>query len=230
MSAPIVVDWPAVDLVVFDVDGTLYDQHRLRRAMLTQLLWICLRTGDIETVLTLREFRKTRERLADNEDPEFLRRQYAVTAKKRRCSQQHVASLVDEWMIRRPMCSIYQYVYPGVRQFFSDLRRAGKRIAIFSDYPAAEKIAAMGLAADVIRCAEDRSIGRMKPDPAGLEDILASERVSRHRCLMIGDRLDRDAEAARRANVRVLIRSDRPLYGVETFAHFDTAPFSAVIG
>ena len=31
------LDWSAIDLVVFDVDGTLYDQRRLRLAMLGHL-------------------------------------------------------------------------------------------------------------------------------------------------------------------------------------------------
>ena len=37
------LDWRRAELVVFDVDGTLYDQSCLRRRMIRQLLLHCLR-------------------------------------------------------------------------------------------------------------------------------------------------------------------------------------------
>ena len=44
---------------------------------------------------------------------------------------------------------------------FAGLQRAGKKIGIFSDYPATEKLAAMGLAVHHVVAAND--VGLLKP-------------------------------------------------------------------
>ena len=59
------LNWNDIDLVVFDVDGTLYDQRRLRLVMVRRLLAATWRTRSLDTLLTMRTFRKVREALGD---------------------------------------------------------------------------------------------------------------------------------------------------------------------
>ena len=228
-AAPLAVDWREVDLVVFDVDGTLYDQKRLRLAMLCHLLAHAWRARDLGTLLTLRTFRKVRETLGDKPVAAFIEAQYAQTAARHGKTPEQVRLLATEWLEERPLPLLASCRYPQVQEVFAGLRERGKKIAIFSDYPAARKLEAMGLQADHVVCATDSHIARLKPDPAALLEILRLTGVSPHRTLMIGDRADRDGMAAQRAGVRALIRASRPRAGFATFQTFADPVFQPLL-
>jgi phosphoglycolate phosphatase/putative hydrolase of the HAD superfamily len=218
------IDWKTIDLVVFDVDGTLYDQNRLRARMLLQLIG----SHDLDTLLTLRAFRQGREELAEHAD-DFRLRQYEMTATRRRRSVAHVQGLVEEWMEKRPLAFLPGCRLNGVDRLFDALRGAGKRIAIFSDYPIEAKLAALGLSADILVSACDAGVCRLKPDPTGLQRILEMAEVQASAALMIGDRVERDWEAARRIGMRALIRSRRALARIDTFQSFADEPFRPLL-
>lgn len=224
------IDWSEIDLVVFDVDGTLYAQRGLRLVMLRALLVDALRSRSLDTLLTLRTFRHVRERLGETQESSFMEAQFAQTASRRGKTPQEVRQLVSEWMEARPLASLPGYAYPHLDALFTGLRRHGKKVAVFSDYPAVDKLAAMGLQADPVVCATDPDIGRLKPDPAGLLEILRRTGVAPERALMIGDREDRDAAAARRAGVRSLIRGGRARSGSGSFQHYNDPVFGPVLG
>ena len=226
-------DWTTIDLVVFDVDGTLYDQQQLRLGMLRQLLGHTWQSRSLDTLLTLRTFRRVREALAELGDEQagsdFMALQYAQTASRHGKTPAAVRALTDEWMEQRPLPLLAACRYAHVAEVFAGLRAAGKRVAAFSDYPAAAKLAALGLQADVVVCATDADIARLKPDPAGLLAILRQTGVAPERALMIGDRFDRDAAAAARAGMCVLIRAHRPHAQWATFRAFDDAVFQPLL-
>lgn len=231
-SPPPPPDWAAVDLVVFDLDGTLYDQRALRARMLARLL-AGLASGRLapRELRALRDFRRHREALAEAEDADFEARQYALPAARAGLDPARVRAAVSEWMERRPLPLLARCAYPGAGALFAALRRAGKRVAVLSDHPAREKLAALGLDADPVVWAGDEGVGRLKPHPAGLLRVLRlAGGVPPGRALMVGDRPERDGEAARRAGVAALIRSRRPLPGVRTFAAYDDPVFRPVLG
>lgn len=223
------LDWSAVDLVVFDVDGTLYDQRRLRLSMLLRLLQASARSGRTDVLRTIHTFRRVREELGDQQCADFVNLQYSLTANRCGKSIDEVRALTHEWMERRPLPLLGALRYPHLDRLFEGLRRAGKIVAVFSDYAAADKLKALGLSADPIVCAGDSEVGRLKPDPAGLHAILASTGVEPSRALMIGDRVDRDAAAAERACVHALIRSHKTHISISTFVAYDDPVFHAVL-
>jgi phosphoglycolate phosphatase len=219
------VNWSTIDLVVFDVDGTLYDQRRLRIGMLRQLIGHAWQARSLNTLLTLRTFRRVREALGEQPGIDFMTLQYAQTASQHGTTPAAVRALTDEWMERRPLPLLAACRYAQVADVFAGLRASSKQIAAFSDYPAVAKLAALGLRADVVVCATDAGIARLKPDPAGLLSILRQTGVAPERALMIGDRFDRDAAAAERAGVRALIRSSRAHARWPTFRGYGDAVF-----
>ncbi len=228
--------WSTIDLVIFDVDGTLYDQRQLRLGMLRQLISHAWQTRSLDTLLILRTFRRVREALGElgelgdgQAGADFMTLQYAQTASRHGTTSAAVRALTDEWMEQRPLPLLAACRYPRVAEVFAGLRSAGKRIAAFSDYPAVAKLAALGLQADVVVCATDPGIARLKPDPAGLLAILRQTGVAPARALMIGDRFDRDAAAAARAGMRALIRSRRPQARWATFRGYDDALFQPLL-
>ena len=227
------LDWSTIDLVVFDVDGTLYDQRQLRLGMLRQLISHTWQSRSLDTLLTLRTFRRVREALGELDDDQagadFMTLQYAQTASRHGTTPAAVRALTDEWMEQRPLPLLAACRYAHVAEVFAGLRAAGKRVAAFSDYPAVAKLAALGLRADVVVCATDPGIARLKPDPAGLLAILKQTGVAPERALMIGDRFDRDAVAAARAGMRALIRSRRPHARWATFRAYDDVVFQPLL-
>lgn len=223
------IDWNAIDLVIFDMDGTLYDQRRLRARMLAALLRDAVARRSLGTLLTLRSFRRCREALAEGPAQDFLADQYSIPAAERGCTPDEVRRLVAEWMEERPLSMLAACRRPGIQQLFKAIAREGKRIAIFSDYPAAAKLAALDLSADYIVAATDPDVGRPKPDPAGLEKLLRLSGVTPDRAVLIGDRVERDWAVAARLNMRALILSRGASGEVERFRSFGDALFQPLL-
>jgi putative hydrolase of the HAD superfamily len=222
-------DWDAIRCVVFDVDGTLYSQNRLRIRMMRDALLDALSRRTLETIMVVKIYRRIRERLAAQEVQDFEEPLVAATASATGCSPDKVRSIVEEWIERRPLPYLKDSGYPGVAELFAGLRRNGKTIGILSDYPAGAKLAALGLTADHIACAGDKSIGFLKPHPCGLKAIIEAVGASPRQTVLIGDRVDRDGEAARRIGVFPLIKSARPIANCQTFVAFDDAIFGSLL-
>src|SRR5262245_20605900 len=223
------VDWDRIDLLVFDLDGTLYDQTRLRAHMAAALAAATLRSGDLRLLLMLHHFRKVREALGASPEVDFVQRQYEITAERCGTTADAVKAVVREWMEERPLGYLGACRAAGIETLFAAVRRANKKVAVLSDYPAPRKLAALGLAADITVSADEPDVGRLKPDPAGLSKVLFLARASVSRAIMIGDRVDRDHETARRLGMRALIRTQRPVEGVETFRTYRDPLFQPLL-
>jgi putative hydrolase of the HAD superfamily len=221
------LNWDEIRLVVFDVDGTLYDQRGLRLCMLREMLFAALRKRDIEFVRVLRAYRQIREQLGDELHEDFELELTSRTAASVGCSVERVQSTAAEWLERRPLRHLIRYRYPRVPELFRGLRKRGKQIGIFSDYPAREKLQAMQLDADVMVCAGDADVSVLKPHAKGLQALMSRVAANPAQTVMIGDRPERDGLAARGANVRALIRSRKPIDGWQTFARYDDPLFAA---
>lgn len=193
------VPWDRFDLVVFDLDGTLYNQAGLRRRMVVMLASEMIRSGSATVPRILRAYRRHREALADGMVQDFAQRQYRLPG----LEPELVRAVVAEWMEHRPLPLLRAFRTKGVEALFARLA-ASHVLAVHSDYPVEKKLLALGLTAHLSLAADD--VGRLKPDPAGLHRLMAAAKVEPCRTLMIGDRDDRDGEAARRAGVRALIR------------------------
>ena len=86
-------------------------------------------------------------------------------------------------------------------------RKQGLRLGVFSDYPANDKLRAMGVLDlfDAVVTAQDPEVQRFKPHPRGIEVAMDRLGVSNREAIYIGDRADVDAEAADRAGVSCVI-------------------------
>ena len=125
---------------------------------------------DLNTIGVISAYRRIRERLAAEEVVNFDRVLIAETAKATSTSPERVQGIVSEWIETRPLSYLRSCLFSGVPELFAGLQRAGKTIGIFSDYPATEKLAAMGLAADHVVTGSD--VGVLKPHPRGLQSLM----------------------------------------------------------
>lgn len=218
--------WDSITLVAFDVDGTLYRQRLLHLQISREILRHVLSKLNFDIIKVLTAFRSIRERLSEEEVPDFEHVLIAETAAATAQPPDVVRHIVAEWIEQRPLRYLADCRYPKLPELFEGLRRKGKIIGVLSDYPATAKLSVLGLRADHVVCAGDQGIKLLKPHPRGLEFLIAAAGAEPHSTVLIGDRVERDGFVARRAGVRALIRSSRAILGWQTFARFDDAVFA----
>lgn len=215
-----------IEAVLFDVDGTLYLQSRLRALMAGELAtvpWVQRAPWRVGRLWhALKSFRHVREELRARGCPaEPLERlQYSEAAARAGVSVPEMEDVVAEWIIQRPLKYLPRVVRPGTRETFEALTADGVKIGVFSDYPAEDKLKAMQLD-DLVSLAIDAtesSVNAFKPHPRGF--LAAAERwgLAPQSILYVGDRPDVDAAGAAAAGMRCVVigaaatSSDQPPY------------------
>jgi FMN phosphatase YigB (HAD superfamily) len=201
--------------LIFDVDGTLYEQGPVRRAMLYRILR-AHRTNPAQGLWTLRTlyaYRKAQEvlRKIPPDSSDIASAQLLIAGRRMGVSAEIIAPCIARWMEQEPLPLIGRSLRKGIVELLQEAKRCGLRLAVFSDYPADRKLAAMGVAGffDVVVTAQDPEVERFKPDPVGLERTLQRLAVRKSEVVYIGDREDVDAVAASRAGIHYFILSGR---------------------
>jgi HAD superfamily hydrolase (TIGR01549 family) len=184
-----------------DLDGTLYSAPPVRMCMLGELS-----LGGWRAIPTLRRFRLEQEHLrrGQTEPSDPFQTQIERTARARGVTTDEVEHLVREWMLERPAKWLRFFRHSALLEELVAFRRGGGRLALVSDYPARRKLAALGcgeLFDAVVASGEAGGPRWLKPHPDGLLTAAEQLGVSPSRCLVLGDRLDVDGEAARRAGM-----------------------------
>lgn len=198
--------------VLFDLDGTLYRQQPLRRWMMWSLLRQAVRHPLDAPRLwrVVSRFRAAQEQLRSRGHcPGLAEAQIATAARETGVEPKAVRTIVEEWMQVRPLAYLERCRTPGVLEVLDDLAAAGVPAAVLSDYPAASKLTALGIAHRIAWsiCSTDRDVEAFKPHPRGF--LRACERfgLPPAEVLMVGDRVDADAAGAAAAGMPCVILS-----------------------
>lgn len=230
MQHPMIA-WDQVDLVVFDVDGTLYDQRKLRLTMLIQLLKHAAFKFDLSIFPIIKHYREIRETMGDQEEIDFESKLVRKTSEITGQPESSVVAVINDWIETRPLPYLAKAKYAGLDALFSGIKHQGKQLGILSDYKATEKVKALGLFADYIVSAQDVEVNILKPHPKGLEVIAKQANVALDRIILIGDRDERDGEAARRAGTHYLIKqksANKPV-PINGFTTYTDAVFAGLL-
>ena len=192
-----------------DLDGTLYKSRPVQLAMALELLlfgW-----GAIKT---LRTFRHAHEQLR-GATPDAValalspfQRQLDHAAQQLARPSADVERTVREWMFRRPLKWVARSKRGELLQQLARFHDAGGKTALVSDYPATDKLRALGAAGLfdlVVSNGEPGGPSKLKPDPEGYLRAAQGLGVPPEACLVIGDRDDADGAAARAAGMAVHI-------------------------
>jgi HAD superfamily hydrolase (TIGR01549 family) len=192
--------------LICDMDGTLYFQTPMRAVMLLELLvyhglhpW---RAGDL---MILRHFRMLREGTELIMNKNFAADQYRLTANKYKTTPEHVRSVIELWMQKKPLKWIRFFRDKKLIARLNRLRKQGVKIIVFSDYPARDKAEKIGLCADGVFSASDQDIGELKPGARGLEVIARCMLLKKSEMLMIGDRYEKDGKCAENFSIDYMI-------------------------
>jgi FMN phosphatase YigB (HAD superfamily) len=196
--------------IIFDVDGTLYTQARLRRAMAIRVVRhaIAHPLSGGRVIQVLRAFRSAQEYLRSAGCSDSIcGKQFQLTCEWTGLGDDQVRGIVELWMEKEPLPLLKGCLRPGLLAVLESAKAAGIGLGVFSDYAADKKLEAMGIRHyfNTICAAQDEEIGRFKPHPKGLEVTLNRLNVSPEHALYIGDRPDVDVEAAQRAGLRAVI-------------------------
>jgi len=185
-----------------DLDGTLYVARPVKLAMAASLAlsgWGAART--------IRAFRAQHEAIRAEgveADGDPFRLQLRRTAEALGRTTEAVEAVIQEWMVRRPGPWLRRFRRVELLAEIAAFRAAGGRTALVSDYPAREKLRALGareLFEVVVASGEPGGPARLKPAPDGYLAAAAALGVLPADCLVIGDRDDADGAAARAAGM-----------------------------
>ncbi len=192
----------AFDAWLVDLDGTLYVGPGVKCMMALELLVLGPRHLKL-----LRQFRREHERLRGSDTrgyPDPFRTQLHETATATGQSVTAVQRVVAEWMFDRPGKWLRLFRRRSLLHELARFRASGGRIALVSDYPAEQKLLAMGIhhCFDVVVANGESLVPlALKPDPTIFLEAARRLQVAPERCLVIGDRADADGVAAAAANM-----------------------------
>ena len=212
------INWKQLKVIIFDVDGTLYDQSKLRKKMLKALLiHYVFRPWRLRDLLMLQKFRSEREKRPGYSCENLENKQYEWCLYKSTYPAEKLRSVVNYWMFNYPQKHLLSCRYPGVTDLFDRIRNNGLKIAIYSDYEAESKLEAMHLKADLVISSTHPNINALKPAPKALLHIADLMNVQIHECLFIGDRAELDGLCAVKAGMPYLIVAKKPLKKFDFF-------------
>lgn len=196
------MDFNKYDLYVFDVDGTLYYQNKLRLIMGKRLLMYYLfHPLKFKDLIIIKNFRSLRENAKDTNGL------FDITAKKCNVSVSRVNEVIKKWIYENPIDALTASKDDTLLAIIDKLKANGKTVAIWSDYEADDKLKALQLSTDYVYTAEQERVGELKPSPKGLNLIMSDLNVPKDKTIMIGDRMIKDGEAAKKAGCDYLILS-----------------------
>jgi phosphoglycolate phosphatase/putative hydrolase of the HAD superfamily len=208
---------PSLDLsrlkaVIFDLDGTLYRQGPLRRAMALRLLraHVFRPATGLRTIRTIAAYRGAQEELRGAPgNSDLAEAQLGLAADHTGFDRDTVAADVERWVELAPLDLLSRFVQPGLADLLTALRARRLKLGVLSDYQALPKLRALGIVDlfDVVLCAQDPEIGVFKPHPRGLRLALQRLEVTAPEALYVGDRAEVDAVAAVAAKVPCAIVS-----------------------
>lgn len=185
-------------LIVFDLDGTLYNKRGLSLRMVLHA------PMDIRKMQAERATRASMKGMWLRDEKHFHDTYFQRMAARMHCS----ATAAEQWYNQHymplmvKMIGKYQPLNEWVLPFIHDCQHTGILLVLLSDYGfAKEKLQALGLSPTlfdwVISAPE---LGGLKPAPELMRIITERMGVAPQECLVIGDRDDTDGEMARSTN------------------------------
>jgi phosphoglycolate phosphatase len=198
-----------LDLLIFDLDGTLIDS-RLDLADSVNATRRYMDLGPIDNELVFS--------YVGNGAPVLMRRALGPEA-----SDADVARALD-YFIRyySQHCLDNTALYPGVREALDLFRERGARMAVLTNKPvriSGQIVRGLGLGDHFFRIYGGNSFEQKKPDPIGIETLLNETGLPRERAVMVGDS-GVDIRTARNAG----IQSCGVLYGFQPETFQDDPP------
>lgn len=189
-------------LVVCDLDGTLYNKHGLP----LRLIWAC--RCSLSLLKAERKARKQLKGIYCGTQEDFYSRLFASIANACSVTRQQACDWYRE-VYMPAMVRTLQKHYRADALLLTQLylwREQGIRLVVYSDYgETLAKLHAIGIDPSLFDAVFDApSLGGLKPAKQGLEAILNRFHTASCNAVMIGDRPDTDGALAKNAGVQYI--------------------------
>lgn len=206
------IDFKGIKAVVFDFDGTLYNNRHFP-------FWFVM--ADLSEIFIMkkeRTFRKDMQGVDLKTKEAFEKEFYGRLATAKKCSFESAKVWYENDFMNRFISVLEKHYFANdkVEEVFGKLNQKGIATAVYSDYPMLpQRMKAVGLPENLTRnCWCAPTMGAFKPACRPMYEIAQSLSVSCSEILMVGDREDTDGESAFSCGAKfVRIRKNDKDYG-----------------
>jgi putative hydrolase of the HAD superfamily len=190
--------------VAFDLDGTLYPNYRLN----IRLLPFLFRHGPL-----LAAFAKARSIIRREQEqspgavlPDFYDYQARLTAGLLHAPPEQIREKIDRLIYRGWERHFFKIkLIPHVREVLAELRAAGLKLGLLSDFPPETKLKNLGFADcwDAVLCSE--RAGAIKPALRPFAELAQALQCPPGQILYVGNSRSYDMDGARRAGMKTAL-------------------------
>jgi len=197
-----------ISAVAFDLDGTLYPNYRLN----IRLLPFLCRHGRLLSALGKARtiIRREQEQSPTSVRLDFYDYQAQITAALLRAPPEQIQEKIDH-LIYRGWERHFSHIklFPHVRETLAELRAAGIKRGLLSDFPPQIKLEKLGLADcwDTVLCSE--YIGAIKPAIQPFLELANTLGCPPEQILYVGNSRRYDEAGARRAGMKTALITRR---------------------
>ena len=185
---------------IFDVDGTLYSQPKMRIKMACRLMfYFGLHFWRFKDLLMIRNFRSLREK--EEYRTASFDNQVEAAATKTGIDAQKGKEAIQKWMFSVPLDVIKKCAFTTLLNQIDKWKKEGKTIVIYSDYEADEKLNALGVEADVVYTPLTNGIDELKPSRKAMDFIMQNIPSAKDDVIYVGDRFEKDGKSAQMAGI-----------------------------
>lgn len=189
--------------IIFDLDGTLYDNSRLPFRLIIRSL------GKLRILKSERTSRKILAGVHFNSPDEFYRKHFDTMShicgkspeKVEKWYHECYLPLMTHILTKKCTCK------PNTVETLKKLRKNGIKTAVLSDYECVkERLMAVDIDPDLFDiCIDAPTTGGLKPDKSSFLHIADMFGIEPDDVLVVGDRPDTDGEGARNAGMKLLL-------------------------
>jgi putative hydrolase of the HAD superfamily len=197
-----------ITAVAFDLDGTLYPTYRLN----VRLLPFLLRHGRLLSALGKARtiIRREQELSPASVHPHFYDYQAQVTADLLDAPPEQIREKIND-LIYRGWERYFSRIklFPHVRETLAELRAAGLKLGLLSDFPPKVKLEKLGLTDywDTVSCSE--YVGAIKPAVQPFLELAKALGCPPEQVLYVGNSRRYDAAGGRRAGMKTALITRR---------------------
>jgi putative hydrolase of the HAD superfamily len=192
--------------VAFDLDGTLYPNYRLNMRLLP---FLCRHWPLIAALGRARKIIRREQELSPSAVPsDFHTHQARLVANLLHARPEQIKEKIERLVYRgweRHFGRIK--LFPHVREVLKELRAAGLKLGLLSDFPPLAKLKNLGLddCWDIVLCSEDT--GTIKPALPPFCELSNALECPPEQILYVGNSRHYDMVGARRAGMKTALRT-----------------------
>lgn len=206
----------SIKAVLFDVDGTLYNQSMLRTLMTLKILFSAvinpLHAG--KNIKVISSYRKSQEVIREKNlySSDLYSDQIMLASQLSGSDENYVRDIVSKWFETAPLSVIPFCKRKNLEYTFKWLFENSIITGLFSDYYCKEKAKALGIQkfVSVYVSSMDKDVGVFKPNPKGFLIAASKLGFNPENILFVGDRADVDLRGANIAGMKAALLGKLP--------------------